>query len=150
MTSPTVVEGIALLLAAAGVGDYATDRVLHSNLVPITVASYPDSKGPAIVVTTYPGGPEPDTRNGWEYPRLQVKVRHVDPLEALALDRACFNALQFVAAGAVGPRWLPGDAWWLQDCHALQSEAQPLGQDSNERSEFVRNYQLTCWPSPPF
>lgn len=149
MTAPAAVEGIALALSAAGVGDYATDRVLDPAKVPITIALWPDSDGPAIVVTTYPGGPEPDSRNGWEFPRLQVKVRHVDPLQALALDRACFDVLQFLPDGP-RPRWLPGDAWFLQDCHALQSEAQPLGQDANGRSEYVRNYQLEVHPAPPF
>lgn len=150
MTSPTVVEGIALLLVAAGVGDYATDRVLSAELTPITIATSPESPGDSITLTTYSGGPEPDTRNGWEYPRLQVRVRSANALDALALDRACFNALQFIAGSAVGPRWLPGDSWFLNDCYALQSEAQPLGQDANGRSEFVRNYQLTVFPSPPF
>ncbi|WP_408895942.1 minor capsid protein [Nocardioides sp. R1-1] len=149
MTAPAVVEGVALALAAAGVGDYATDRVLNPDMVPITVALSPDSDGPAITVTTYPGGPEPDSRNGWEYPRLQVRVRAEDPLAALDLDRACFDALQFTPDGP-RPRWLPGDAWFLQDCHALQSEAQPLGQDANGRSEYVRNYQLAVEPAPPF
>lgn len=143
----TAVEGIARLLAEAGVGDFATDRVLNAGQVPITVASWPSTDGPAVVVSTYAGGPEPDTRNGWQYPRLQVKVRHDDPLSALALESACFAALQFVAGTAVGPRTLPGGTWFLQDCYALQSEAQPLGLDDNGRSEFVRNYQLTCWPS---
>lgn len=145
MTAAAVVEGVALMLAAAGAGDYATDRVLDPALTPITVATSPLSDGPAITVTTYPGGPEPDSRNGWEFPRLQVRVRHADPLAALALDRACFAALQFTPAG-VAPGPLPGGTWYLQDCHALQSEAQPLGQDTNGRHEYVRNYQLTVSP----
>lgn len=145
MTAPAVVDGIAQTLATAGVGDYATDRVLNPELTPITVAAWPSTDGAAIVVTTYSGGPEPDSRNGWEFPRLQVKVRHTDPLAALALDRACFDALQFTPGGNV-PRNLPGDLWFLQDCHALQSEAQPLGQDTNGRHEYVRNYQLTVEP----
>lgn len=143
------VDGIARLLAAAGVGDYATDRVLDPAKTPITVSSSPDTDGPAVTVTTYPGGPEPDSRNAWEYPRLQVRVRHADPLAALDLDRACFEALQFTPTGPA-PQTLPGGDWWLQDCYALQSEAQPLGLDANGRHEFVRNYQLTGWPLPPF
>lgn len=145
MTAPAVVDGVGRLLGAAGVGDYNPDGVLDPELVPITVAASPATDGPAITVTTYPGGPEPDSRNGWEFPRLQVRVRSDDPLAALALDRECFDALQFVPAGP-RPGLLPGGSWFLQDCYALQSEAQPLGQDANGRHEFVRNYQLTGWP----
>jgi hypothetical protein len=146
MTSPAVVDGIArLLVAAVPAWDYATDRVLDPDKVPVTVASWPDTDGAAVVVSTYSGGPEPDSRNGWEYPRLQVKVRDADPLAALALDRLAFAALQFRTDG-VGPGVLPGAVWFLQDCYALQSEAQPLGQDTNGRHEFVRNYQLTAYP----
>lgn len=141
----STVDGIGRILAAAGVGDYATDRDLDDALTPITVGSWPAGEGAAVVVTTYPGGPAPDSRNGWEYPRVQVKVRHADPLEALALDRACFEALQFTPTGP-RPRTLPGSTAWLADCHALQSEAQPLGADGNGRHEFSRNYQLTIEP----
>lgn len=138
-----IVDGLCRVLAGEGVGDYATDRALDPDMVPITVGAPPASDGAAVTLTTYSGGPEPDSRNGWEYPRLQVRVRDADPLAALDLDRQCFDALQ-----ALGTQTLPPDAgWWLQDCYALQSEAQPLGQDDNGRHEFVRNYQLTCWPA---
>jgi hypothetical protein len=135
------VAGIATMLDAAGVGDYNPTGVTDPTQTPIAVASMPASGGAAIVLTTYPGGPEPDSRNGWEYPRLQVRVRDANPLSALDLDRAVFDVLQ--AAGGVT---LAG-GWWLQDCYAVQSEAQPMGVDANGRHEFTRNYQLTCWPT---
>lgn len=145
-----VVDGIARHLAAEGVGAYSPDAPLPAGQTPITVGAMPSSNGPAVCVTTYAGGPEPDTRNGWEYPRLQVRVRHKNPLEAMALDRSAYEALQFGhnPDGPHRPRTLPGtDGWWLQDCYALQSEAQPLGVDANGRHEYVRNYQLTCRPT---
>jgi hypothetical protein len=97
----------------------------------------PASGDKAVTLNTYPGGPEPDSRNGWEYPRLQVRVRAKNPLDALDLDRQCYLALQGLSGD------LPGTGLVLQDCYALQSEAQPLGADTNGRHEFVRNYQLT-------
>ena len=141
MTAKAVVAGIATMLDAAGVGVYDPAAVIAAGQVPIAVASMPPGDGAAIVVTTYPGGPEPDSRNGTEYPRLQVRVRDANPLDALDLDRAVFDVLQ--AAGGVT---LAG-GWWLQDCYAIQSEAQPMGVDANGRHEFTRNYQLTCWPT---
>lgn len=135
--SGQLVDGMCQLLADDGVGAYSTTEALPAGQVPITVADSPPDGDQAVTVTTYAGGPEPDSRNGWEYPRLQVRVRATDPLAALDLDRACFASLQ------ARQQLLPGGSWWLQDCYALQSEAQPLGADDNGRHEFVRNYQLT-------
>ena len=147
----SVVDGVARALAAAGVGVYDPDNPIPANQTPIAVGAMPPSKGAAVVVTTYPGGPEPDSRNGDEYPRLQIRVRHRDPLAAMALDRSAYEALQFghTSGPPNEPRLLDGpEPWWLQDCYALQSEAQPLGVDANGRHEYARNYQLTCWPVP--
>lgn len=135
----TVVDGMARLIAAASIGHYDPDAVTPDGATPIAVADMPAKGTAAVVLTTYPGGPEPDSKNGWEYPRLQVRVRGSDPLAALALDRDCYDALQ-AASGA-----LPGSTWVLQDCYALNSEAQPLGPDKNGRHEFTRNYQLTVY-----
>jgi len=136
------VDEIGHLLAAGVTGwDYATDRELDPAKVPVCVAGAPESPDSAVVVNTYPGGPEPDTGNGWEYPRLQVRVRALDPLEALALDRLAYDVLQ--ATPGKYPDLLPSTTRWLQDCYALQSDPQPLGQDSNGRWEYVRNYQLS-------
>lgn len=146
----SVIDGIARLLAAAGVGTYDPDNPISAGQTPITVGAMPSSDGPAVCVTTYAGGPEPDTRNGDEYPRLQVRVRHANPLTALDLDRSAYEALRFTTGGPNTPGVLPGaDPWWLQDCYALQSEAQPMGVDANGRHEYARNYQLTCRPNPP-
>lgn len=141
----SVLDGIATYLAASGCGAYSPDAVLPDDETPITVGGLPAKGVAAICVTTYAGGAEPDSRNGTEYPRLQVRVRHDDPLTAMDLERTTFEALQF-RPGGPGPRELAG-GWWLQDCYALQSEAEPLGRDSNGRWEYVRNYQLTCDPA---
>lgn len=144
----SVVDGIARDLSAKGVGAYAPPgQVLPAGQTPITIGVMPATGKAAVTVTTYPGGPEPDSRNGDEYPRLQVKVRAANPIEAMNLDRSAYEALQFTTDGPNRPRELVG-GWWLQDCYALQSEAQPLGVDANGRHEYVRNYQLTCWPAP--
>lgn len=146
----SVVDGIARHLAASDVGAYSPDAVLPEGETPITVGAMPPTDGAAVCVTTYPGGPEPDSRNGEEYPRLQVRVRHQNPLEAMAMDRAAYDALQFTSDGPNRPRQLDGpETWWLQDCYAIQSEAQPMGVDANGRHEYARNYQLTCWPDQP-
>lgn len=133
-----IVHGVCGLLAGAGVGAYSPTAALPVGQTPITIMAMPPAGDLAVCVTTYGGGPEPDSTNGWEYPRLQVRVRATNPLDALDLDRAAYNALQ----AAQGP--LPDSGWVLQDAYALQSEPTPLGPDDNGRHEYVRNYQLTA------
>lgn len=133
-----LIDGLARMVAATGVGEYSTTEVLPGLLPPITLGAMPPAGDLAITLTTYPGGPPPDSRNGWEYPRLQVRVRGANALEALNLERALFDVLQ-----TPGGQVLPGDEWFLQDCYALQSEAAPMGVDANGRHEYARNYQLT-------
>lgn len=137
-----LLDDLGTMLADAGVGFYSATDPLPDDQVPIAILGEPETTGPAVTLATY-AGPEPDTRNGWEYPRLQVRVRHADALAAGDLERTVYAALQ--AAPGTYPRTLTG--WVLQDCYALQSDAQLLGRDSTGRWDLVRTYQLTCWPT---
>lgn len=165
MSEQTVVDGMARLLvntANALVLDvdaqpwaYSPTAALPAGSVPVTIAGLPANDpaggGAAVCVTTYGAGPEPNTRDGIEYPRLQVRTRHENPLEAMALDRVAYDALAAVlqAFGDELTVDLPPDqtgqpsTWTLTDCYALQSEPQPLGRDDSGRWEYARNYQLT-------
>lgn len=140
----SILDDLATELAAAGVGAYDPVNPLPDDQTPITLGAMPPEGVAAVVLTMYPG-PEPDSRGGDEYPRLQVRVRGADALEAHDLDRLAYDALHFTADGPNRPR-VVGDHW-LQDCHAMQSYPQPLGIDANGRHEYVRNYQLTCRPT---
>ena len=141
-----IVTALCQVLHDAGVGVYSPTDPLPADVVPIAVSGWPATHDTAVVLTTYSGSPEPDSINGWEFPRLQVRVRATSPLDALRVERDTWRALQFTAAGP-GPRDLPGGGWWLQDCYALQSEAEPMGRDENGRWEYVRNYQLEALPN---
>lgn len=142
-----LVDAMATLLATGGVGAYSPTAALPAGQTPITVGDMPPDPDTAVTVNTYPGGPEPDSLNAWEFPRMQVRVRARNPLEALDLDRAAYDVLQ--ATAGKYPTALPGGEWLLQDCYALQSEAQPLGVDANGRHEYVRNYQLSTEHTTP-
>lgn len=124
------------LVAASGAGVYSPAAPIPDGAVPVTLDGMPDTGGAAVAVSPY-AGPEPDSRNGWEFPRLQVRVRASDPLVALQLDRDVFDYLQALA----GIELRSGA--YLQDCYALQSAPMPMGQDRNGRWEYSRNYQLT-------
>lgn len=142
MTEPAVVA-VARILHDAAVGVYSPNTPILANAVPISISGFTSTHARGIVVTTYAGGTPPDSRDGDEFPRLQVRVRAESPLDGLDLERAAWLALQFRVGGPV-PR-VVGD-WWVQDIHAIQSEAEPLGRDDSGRWEFVRNYQLHLNP----
>jgi hypothetical protein len=137
---------------------YAPDTELPAGKVPVTISGLPaaDPAGGGAAVTLAPyAGPEPNTRDGEEYPRLQVRVRHENPLAAMDLDRVAYDALAtvLVSFGTAEPVELPVAAgqtttYLLTDCYALQSDAQPLGRDESGRWEYVRNYQLTTERAP--
>lgn len=131
-----LLDDFARLVDASGAGVYDPDGAVPDGSVIVSVAGMPPVDGDAIAVTTY-GGPEPDSRNGTEHPRLQVRVRSADPNAALDLDRAIFDHLQ----GRAHETLTSGA--YLQDCYALQSAPAPMGQDRNGRWEYARNYQLT-------
>lgn len=131
----STLDNIARLLDTAGVGTYSPDDVLPADATPIELVSFGPDADTALCLTTY-AGPEPDHVNGWEYPRLQVRVRASNPNVALDLDRAAYVALQGLSAAL-------HDGTALQDCYALQSDPTPLGVDDNGRHEFTRNYQLS-------
>ena len=143
MTEPSVVA-MARILHAAGVGVYDPDNPIPADQVPISLGGFTGTHASGIVVTTYSGAIPPDSRENDEYPRLQVRVRAESNRAGLDLERDAWVALQFRVGGPV-PR-VVGD-WWVQDIHAIQSEAEPLGRDDAGRWEFVRNYQLHLNPN---
>lgn len=140
-----LLDDLGRLLHEADVGFYSTTEAIPADAVPIVIGAMPPQPATALSLDTYPGGPEPDTRNGWSYPRLQVRVRSDDPLAAIALDEAAYAVLQ--AEVGKYPADLPGSTWLLQDCYTLQSVPEPLGQDTEGRHEYVRNYQLAVEPA---
>lgn len=137
----TLVDALAGLIAARVPGlDYSTTRALDPAKTPITVGAFPPTTGAAVALTTY-GGPEPDLRNGWQYPRLQVRVRSKHPYGALGLDDDVAAALKPTGTPVLVAGWL------LQDCYPVTSGAEPMGVDANGRHEYVRNYQLSVEPA---
>lgn len=142
MTEPAVVA-VAQILHDAGAGVYDPDNPIPADQVPISISGFTGTHPSGIVVTTYAGGTPPDSREDDQYPKLQVRVRASSPLAGLVLEYDTWLALQFKVDGPQ-PR-VVGD-WWVQDLHAIQSEAEPLGRDDAGRWEFVRNYQLHINP----
>lgn len=135
-----VVEGVALLLAAEGVGAWNPNGDYDDTQPAILHMVVPHKLSRVVILSLYPG-PElggEDSRNGWTTPRLQVRTRAgEDPRAALDLDLAVRDVLH-----GLSHTTLPNGVR-LTDCHSLQTAPMPLGMDTNGRWEFTRNYQLT-------
>lgn len=144
--APPVAAALAQVLNDAGCGVYSPDAPIPDAAVPISIAGFTGTHPVCIAVTTYAGAMPPDSREGDEFPRLQVRVKAPDPMRAYELERDCWTALQFTTTGP-RPRQIDPD-WWLQDCYAIQSEAEPLGRGDDGGWEFVRNYQLHVNTTP--
>lgn len=132
-----VIDGLARKLHADGVGHYDPDTAAPPGVVLISLAGMPPTKGDAIALYPYTGPDAPDSRNGWAYPRMQVRARSADPLRAQQYLADVLSSLQ-----GIGPVTLEGGVF-LQDCHALESGPMSMGTDDNGRHEYTQNYQLT-------
>ena len=92
----------------------------------------PDS---AVVLSLY-GGPQPDSRLGYDYVNLQVRTRgDVDPRTSRTRAWAIYSELH-----GLGPVTL-ADGTLLLSCNALQAPTL-MGQDEQRRFEHVTNYAL--------
>ncbi|HEX2314665.1 MAG TPA: minor capsid protein, partial [Thermomonospora sp.] len=96
----------------------------------------PQAPDQVVVLTLY-GGPEPDSRLGYDEPSLQVRTRAADP----ATSRARCEAVRAYLHG-LGPVVLPGGTFLLS-CVAAQAVPASLGQDARGRHEHVCNFRTS-------
>lgn len=95
----------------------------------------PASPDECVVLTLY-GGPQPDSRLGYDPPNLQVRVRGTsDPRVSRARANGLYSALQ-----GLGPITLP-DGSRLLSCNAIQTVSS-MGLDEQRRFEHVFNCNL--------
>lgn len=120
----------ARLLHDLGVGVYTPDAVGGTIFVP----KLPDAPDLAIAVARY-GGSEADTKNGWDEPRLQFRVRgpHNDYIAGEALAQRVYDELHGLAN-----RQLPAGTW-LNLAVGMQSGPMDIGPDTNHRPEWTVN-----------
>ncbi|WP_053913661.1 minor capsid protein [Streptomyces sp. TP-A0875] len=125
-----LLDGVARLLAEAGVGTYRPDGVYGPDDTAITIATVPPTPDRVICLTDYPvedSAALTDTITG-----VQVRTRAgPDPREVADLDDAAHDVLQ-----GSGPHpW--GDAYVSL---IYRTSAAPLGPDANGRHERTANY----------
>lgn len=129
MTDP--LDGFAQHLRDAGLVEYDPVGVTGTCFI----ESMPAAPDTAVVLSLY-GGPQPDSRLGYDTSNLQVRVRGTtDPRVSRTLATAIYSELQ-----GLGPIVLP-DGTDLQFCNAIQTVTL-MGQDAQRRYEHVCNYAL--------
>ncbi|MFK0289941.1 minor capsid protein [Streptomyces sp. NPDC090442] len=125
-----LLDGLARLLDAAGVGSYRPDGVYQPGDTAITVATMPPAPDRVICLSAYSVTDSPvltDTLTG-----VQLRTRaSADPREVDALDDAVFDVLH-----GSGPH-----TWGTARVQLLyRVSAAPIGADSAGRMERSSNY----------
>jgi dienelactone hydrolase len=126
-----LLDGLARHLEGLGLLEYDPDGIGGDTFIE-TMPSRPDS---AVVLTIY-GGPESDSRLGYDEPSVQVRVRGgTDPRTSRQRCEAIRDELH-----GLGPVTLP-DGTELLSCIAIQSAPAYLAADESGRHEHVVNFR---------
>ncbi|WP_328361391.1 minor capsid protein [Streptomyces sp. NBC_00445] len=124
-------DGLAQLLAARGLVTYDPEGVTGD----LFVEAMPPAPDAAVALWLY-DGEAPDTRNAYDTPRLQVRVRGgPDPRLSRRRCWRIYSALHGLAGVALA------DGTWLVLAAARGTPA-PMGPDSSGRHEHVVNFDL--------
>lgn len=130
---PELLDSIARHLAAQGLVVYDATGAGGD----LFIESMPSAPGVAVVLTVYDDGREPDSRLGYDEPRMQVRVRgDADPRTSRRMCAAIRAELH-----GLGPITLPGGIELILSV-CLQSAPASMGVDSNGRHEHVCNFRL--------
>lgn len=126
-----ILDGLARYLDAQHAGLTWDDTSDTGNVFVETMPQTPDT---AVALFGY-GGPEPDSKLGYDTPSVQVRVRGGrDPRTSRTLAQEIYDLLH-----GLGITTLP-DGTVLISCEAIQSPT-TLGQDGNQRHEHVVNFR---------
>jgi hypothetical protein len=127
-----LLDGIARHLEARGLLSYDETGTTGDTFIE-TMPSRPDA---AVALTLY-GGPESDSKLGWDEVSLQVRTRGgTDPRPSRQKCTAIRDELH-----GLGPITLP-DGTHLQLAVAIQAAPAYMGQDDSGRHEHVCNFRL--------
>ena len=128
----TFLDGIARHLEAHGLLSYDPADTSGDTFLD-DLPSIPDV---AVALTIYDAAVEPDSKLGYDEPRLQVRVRGTQDA-SVSRDRC---AAIYSELHGLGPVTLP-DGTLLILCVALQSGPASIGKDQNGRHEHICNFR---------
>ncbi|AYD86204.1 tail terminator [Streptomyces phage Darolandstone] len=124
-------DGVARLLDGLGLVTYDPDGTTGD----LFVEAMPPGPDAAVALWLY-DGEAPDTRNAYDTPRLQVRVRGgPDPRVSRRRCWRIYSALHGLAGVA-----LPDGTWLV--LAAARATPAPMGPDSSGRHEHVVNFDL--------
>jgi hypothetical protein len=128
-----LLDGLARHLQELGLVDYETAGT-GGDLFLETMPPAPDE---AVALTVYDDGQEPDSKLGYDEPRVQVRVRGTsDPRVSRQRCKAIRDELH-----GLGPITLP-DGTELILSVALQNAPASIGIDQRGRHEHVANFRM--------
>ncbi|MET8098827.1 minor capsid protein [Streptomyces sp. NPDC005236] len=131
MSGFDLLDGLSRLLGDAGHATYDPTGIGGD----LFVENMPPAPDAAVALWLY-DGEAPDTRNAYDTPRLQVRVRGgPDPRVSRRRAWAIYSALHGLAGVALA------DGTWLVLAAARGTPA-PMGPDSSGRHEHVVNFDL--------
>lgn len=128
----TLLEEFCLLLDELGLGTYDVNGLPGGTIFHTILPATPDV---AMAAALY-GGDESDSKNGWDEPSIQVRVRGLSTDSRVAEQRAqaVWDALH-----GLGRRYLTPGGTWLQLVICRNGGPVYIGRDSNGRHEFTVN-----------
>lgn len=136
MTSFTVdlLEGVAALLAAAGVGTWRANGAYTAAETGIVIGSVPQAPDRVIVLDSYTVSDDPVGADSTVAIQVRTRTAGRDPRTTSSLDDAVFDVLHGRPAGTIGG-YRVTQVW--------RQSGTTIGPDSNGRHERTSNYYAT-------
>lgn len=136
-----LLEGIAQLLAAEGVGSWNPNGFYTADQTGIILRTVPSTPDRVIVLATYPVTDDPSLSDSVTGLQVITRWGGADPRPTDDLTDAVFDSLH----GRTGVDLATG----IRVVEALHRSGTTLGQDQNQRWRTSSNYYLTTHrPSP--
>jgi minor capsid protein len=132
----SLLDGLARYLDLRGLGHFDPAGDVQLLDWSIFIEQLPQQPDRVIGLWQYAGAPS-DSRNPWEQPAVQVRVRgSADPRESRTRAQAIYDEVH-----GLGMLALP-DGTWLQLALGAQGGPIPLGPDQSGRHEHTVNLQM--------
>lgn len=132
-----LLDGLARILATAGIGDYTPDGPL-TGAWPICVEAQPAEPGQSITLYEYAGAASPGNQPKWAEPNVTVRVRgNADSTVSRDKAQAVLNRLHGLTYTE-----LP-DGIYVVDCTCPQSVPVHVGPDSNGLHQHTVGLRLS-------
>lgn len=133
----SLLEGLAQYAQQLGHGVYRRGSPYEVDEVAIVLSGVIPAPARLLVITAYPGGPEPDSKLPFDEPYVQWRIRGTsDEADTRQRAQALYDDLH-----GLGPVTLPNGVL-VMSIIAVQSGPIPLGRDDAGRHEATVNTRI--------